>query len=151
MEATLFHLHTLSLQEWPICVLYESMDSGCLYPSLSKVCLEWEVKKTGVWSILMMYLFTTCLTYFFPYSFMKSSASDAASAGERWDSWVPSSTSILCLQPPVQNQWLCTIWFDMENLTQITRLAQHNSRHHYHSLLMKLEDISEKKIIKRHQ
>ena len=57
----------------------------------------------------------------------------------------------LWLQPPVDNQWLCTIWFGMENLTQYRCLSWHNSCHHYHSLLMKLKDIPKKKIVNRHQ
>ena len=44
-------------------------------------CLEQEVKMTWIWSILIMYFFKICLTYFF---LMKLNASDAASTGECW-------------------------------------------------------------------
>ena len=58
---------------------------------ISKVCLEWELKKTGVWSILIIYFFHY-LSHFFP-SLHEIECIHASPAGECRIHEYPSGTS----------------------------------------------------------
>ena len=141
--------HTVTARVAHLVPCVEIQMVAVFTPLISKVYLEWEMKKTGVWFILIMYFLGICLTYFFLYLLHEIECIWYCLCKRAWRfmNTHPVLQS-LCLQQPVHNQLLCTISFGTENLTQIRCLPWHNSCCHYHSLLTKLKDILEKKIIK---
>ena len=105
LEATLFHLHTLSLQEWPILCPSGNMDGHCLYTShLQSLFRVRGEEGRGLIHIDNIFVSWFISLAFFLISCTKSSASDVPSAGEHWDSWL----LIQYLNPCVFNH-LCTI------------------------------------------
>ena len=61
------HWHTQLLQKWPFSVSWlKKMMLIVFTPLISKICLEWKVKKTGLIQIHNYFVVMIQLIYFFP-------------------------------------------------------------------------------------
>ena len=143
------HCHSKS---GPSCVLCGSMDGECLYISHLQSLFGVRGEEERDLIHIDNDFFTICLTYCFPYLLHEIGCiwCCLCRRAQRFICIHLVSQS-LCLQPPMHNQWLCTIQCGTKNSTQIRCLSWHNLHCHYHSLLMKLKHIPKKMIIHQHQ
>ena len=89
LESTFFRLHTLSLQEWLIFILCGSMKSVCLYISHLQSLFEMRAEEDRGLIHIDNAFFHDLSHLLCPYILHEIKCTDAASAGEHWDSWVP--------------------------------------------------------------
>ena len=89
LEAMLHHLCTLIQPEWLLCVICWRILNAFVLCHSSAFFL-WEVRKTGLRSMLMLnFGLWFCSLSFWWISCMKSNAYALKSTGELWVSWVP--------------------------------------------------------------